>query len=92
MFRKFDFNNEGLISYDNFQIALNSIKNKDGNEKLNKVFLNQGKHKKLNYSEFVELALNHNKYFNESNLEMIFKIYDVDNTNKITIDNLKEIL
>lgn len=47
---------------------------------------------KIYYSDFVELALDHNKYFSEVNLKSLFKVYDVEGKGRVNKENLKEIM
>lgn len=44
----------------------------------------------INYTEFITATLDKKHYLNKEKLWLVFKYFDVDNTNFITIDNLRE--
>lgn len=46
----------------------------------------------INYTGFIAATLDEKKFFNKERLWNVFKHFDVDDTNFITISNLKEAL
>lgn len=44
----------------------------------------------VNYSEFIAATMNTKKYLNEQKLLAIFQSFDIDNTNFISYQNLKD--
>ena len=44
----------------------------------------------INYSEFLRTSIDKKIYLNKEKLWGAFKYFDVDNTNYITVDNLRE--
>ena len=44
----------------------------------------------ITYTEFIAATIDRDFYFDEKKLTMIFRIFDVDHTGKITFDNINE--
>ncbi len=92
-FKSFDKENLGYITFQNFKEALKSTSNPEALSHFQNLFSSQSHHSdKIYYSDFVELALDHKKYFSEVNLKSLFKVYDVEGKGRVTKDNLKEIM
>ena len=52
--------------------------------------LDFAENKKINYSEFLAATINVKDYLDDARLEAIFNQFDIDNSGKITPDNLKQ--
>lgn len=46
--------------------------------------------KRINYSEFIAATINIKDYLDDSRLEAIFNQFDIDNSGKVTVANLKQ--
>ena len=52
--------------------------------------LDFAENKRINYSEFIAATINVNEFLTEERLMAIFNQFDIDNSGKITKDNLKQ--
>jgi len=46
--------------------------------------------KRINYSEFIAATINIKDYLDDNRLEAIFNQFDIDNSGKVTVANLKQ--
>jgi len=51
--------------------------------------LDLAKNQKINYSEFLTATINVDQYLTEERRNALFSSIDIDQTGKITIDNIK---
>lgn len=52
--------------------------------------LDFAENKRINYSEFIAATINVSEYLTEERLQAIFNQFDIDNSGKITKDNMKQ--
>lgn len=90
IFRSIDKQNKGLISHQDLKKVMLNMGYSE-NEWMN---LANTTHldadTKINYSDFIAAMLDKKKYLNQERLMIAFKHFDVDNSNVITVNNLKE--
>ncbi|KAL4492626.1 hypothetical protein ABPG72_007739 [Tetrahymena utriculariae] len=95
IFRKIDTNNTGMIKIEELQSALKKVGLNDSEEEVKRIMQTvhiDEKSNQINYSAFVAATLDEKKFFNKERLWNVFKHFDVDDTNYITISNLREAL
>lgn len=54
------------------------------------IALDTDKSGKIDYTEFIHLTIEKKKYLQKENLELTFKIMDVDGNGKLTIEELRK--
>lgn len=61
-------------------------------DEINKIIkeLDFADNKRINYSEFIAATINVSEYLSEERLQAIFNQFDIDNSGKITKENLKQ--
>ena len=52
--------------------------------------LDYAKNQKINYSEFIAATINVSEFLTDEKIVALFKTFDVDDTGKITAENLKQ--
>lgn len=92
-FSLLDSNSSGTISVDEMKVALEKAGfalAKDEIEKIiqNLDYLHDGE---IHYSEFLAATVSSKKIINEQMIWSVFKRFDIDNSNTITFQNLKEV-
>lgn len=63
-----------------------------GAEEINNIIkeLDFAQNKRINYSEFIAATINVSEYLSEERLQAIFNQFDIDNSGKVTKENLKQ--
>ena len=46
---------------------------------------------KLDYGEFIQATVNHKAILNQQNIEIVFKMLDVDQDGRISVQELKQL-
>lgn len=94
-FRLIDKDNSGMISVEELKKVLQELgynHNEDDFEGIMQTFNEETGEEEINYSEFVAATLDKKIYLNREKLYVVFKHFDIDNTNYITLNNLKEVM
>ena len=91
-FEKIDIDNSGTIEASELSLALEKAGFKISADKFNKIFdeIDIDKNHKINYSEFIAASLNVREFLTDSKLYHLFRIFDVDNSGYITLENMNE--
>ncbi|OMJ95726.1 hypothetical protein SteCoe_792 [Stentor coeruleus] len=94
-FQKLDRNKDGKISAEElFHAYKEKMKKEDAFEEVKKIMetldLNQSGF--IDYSEFITACLKKELLINNDTMDIAFKTFDIDNSGKITINELKEVL
>ena len=95
IFKAFDVNNDGQISYNEFEEGLKKIKNNEINEKeINECFssIDTDKNGKIDYTEFLAASLEKRIFLKEEKLYEAFSAFDKDHNGKITKEELMSVL
>ena len=95
IFKAFDVNNDGQISYNEFKEGLKKIKNNEINEKeINECFssIDTDKNGKIDYTEFLAASLEKQIFLKEEKLYEAFSVFDKDHNGKITKEELMSVL
>lgn len=63
-----------------------------GQDEINNIIteLDFAENKRINYSEFIAATINVSEFLSDERLAAIFNQFDIDNTGKITKENLKQ--
>jgi calcium-dependent protein kinase len=91
-FQAIDFNNEGVITNKQFEIATQNAGVKLTEEELKLIFKNSDENGKINYSEFLIGSLNEKSFLDKDKLSLAFKYFDVDENSYIDCNDLKNVL
>jgi calcium-dependent protein kinase len=91
-FQAIDFNNEGVITNKQFEIATQNAGVKLTEEEIKLIFKNSDENGKINYSEFLIGSLNEKSFLDKDKLSLAFKYFDVDENNYIDCNDLKNVL
>lgn len=94
-FRLIDKDNSGMISVDELKKVLVDLGYDNSEEDFKGIiqtFNEETGEEEINYSEFVAAILDKKVYLNREKLYTVFKHFDIDNSNFITIENLKEVM
>ena len=91
-FRLLDKDRTGFIKYEELQQALKNTGYNISSKEWLKIVKNLKVDKKtgINYTTFIAGTMDRRLFFNKEKLWQCFKHFDVDNTNAITIPNLRE--
>ena len=95
IFKAFDVDNDGQISYNEFEEGLKKIKNNEINEKeINECFssIDTDKNGKIDYTEFIAASLEKQIFLKEQKLFEAFSAFDKDHNGKITKEDLMSVL
>ena len=95
IFKAFDVDNDGQISYNEFKEGLKKIKNNEINEKeINECFssIDTDKNGKIDYTEFLAASLEKQIFLKEEKLYEAFSVFDKDHNGKITKEDLMSVL
>ena len=95
LFEAFDINNDGQISFEEFQQVLINLKNKGINiNEIKELFnsLDTDKNGKIDYTEFIASCLQKKIYLNKERLNEAFSLFDKDNNGVITKDEIMSVL
>ena len=90
-FRELDVDNSGTLEIAELKQAFekSGLSNEEMNDLFYKIDFNQDG--KLNYTEFLAATVDKNKAVTQQNLKLAFHHFDVDNSGKITSENLLEV-
>lgn len=97
IFELFD-KNKGTISLDEMKLGLTKLKSDKekgkSNIKAEEIFksINTNNTGKINYTEFIAASLDQKIYLKEERLYEAFRIFDKDNSGKISKDEIKKVL
>ena len=94
-FRLIDKDNSGMISIEELKKVLEDLgyqHNEEDFKGIMQTFNEDTGEEEINYSEFIAATLDKKVYLNKERLYAAFKHFDIDNTNFITVDSLKETL
>jgi centrin-1 len=89
-FDLFDKDGGGTIDGAELKAAVESL-GFDQNNKMTQFLLAEMRDAEMAFPDFVQLMTAHASDGNEEDIRKVFKLYDVDNTNYITLDNLRTI-
>ena len=95
LFKEFDKDKDGQISYDELKAGLLKLNSKEITEKdINDTFqaLDINKNGKIGYTEFIAATLNKNLYLQEEKLYEAFSVFDVNHTGKIKKEQILNVL
>jgi calcium-dependent protein kinase len=95
LFEVFDIDNDGQISFKEFQHVLVNIKNNGIKEnEIKELFnsLDTDKNGKIDYTEFIASCLQKKIYLNNERLKEAFSVFDKDNNGVITKDEIMSVL
>ena len=95
LFETFDINNDGQISFEEFQQALLNIKyNGIKQEEIKEMFtsIDTDKNGKIDYTEFIASCLKEKIYLNKERLDEAFSVFDKDKNGVISKDEIMAIL
>eukprot|EP00347_Sterkiella_histriomuscorum_P012801 403367176 len=91
-FQLFDTNGEGYLSYDELKEALFTVKGVDMNEQeLEELVqkIDADNNGKINYTEFLMVAMNQEQMLTNDRLEAAFKMFDKNGDNEVSVDEIK---
>eukprot|EP01016_Furgasonia_blochmanni_P037415 TRINITY_DN4407_c0_g1_i32.p1 TRINITY_DN4407_c0_g1~~TRINITY_DN4407_c0_g1_i32.p1 ORF type:complete len:571 (-),score=146.77 TRINITY_DN4407_c0_g1_i32:253-1965(-) len=92
LFNQLDLNGDGVISKEELILGYRKIMNFAGaEEEVEKIMkmVDSNQSGSIDYSEFVTATINRQNMLSEERLRMAFKIFDKDNSESISIDELK---
>jgi calcium-dependent protein kinase len=95
LFETFDFNNDGQISFEEFQQALLNVKyNGIKQDEIKEMFtsIDTDKNGKIDYTEFIASCLKEKIYLNKERLDEAFSVFDKDKNGVISKDEIMAIL
>ena len=95
LFETFDINNDGQISFEEFQQALLNIKyNGIKQDEIKEMFtsIDTDKNGKIDYTEFIASCLKEKIYLNKERLDEAFSVFDKDKNGVISKDEIMAIL
>ena len=95
LFKEFDKDKDGQISYDELKAGLLKLNSKEITEKdINDTFqaLDVNKTGKIGYTEFIAATLNKNLYLQEEKLYEAFSVFDTNHTGKIKKEQILNVL
>jgi len=95
IFKAFDQDNDGQISFNEFEEGLKKINNNEINEKeINECFssIDTDKNGKIDYTEFIAASLEKQIFLKEQKLFEAFSAFDKDHNGKITKEDLMSVL
>ncbi|CDW76891.1 protein kinase domain containing protein [Stylonychia lemnae] len=92
-FQLFDSQGEGYLSYEDLREALFAVKGVDLNEKELKEIIKKidaDENGKINYAEFLMVAMNKEQLLTSDRLEAAFKMFDKNGDNEVSVEEIKE--
>ena len=95
LFETFDLDNDGQISFEEFQhVLLNFKSNEIMEHEIKEIFnsLDTDKNGKIDYTEFIASCLEKNIYLNKDRLHEAFSLFDKDNNGVITKEDIMNVL
>ena len=95
LFEIFDINNDGQISFEEFQHVLLNIKcNGTKQEEIKELFssMDTDKNGKIDYTEFIASCLKEKTYLNKERLDEAFSVFDKDKNGVISKDEIMAVL
>ena len=95
LFEIFDINNDGQISFEEFQqVFLNNKNNGINQDEIREIFnsIDTDKNGKIDYTEFIASCLQEKIFLNKERLNEAFSIFDKDNNGAITKDEIMRVL
>ena len=95
LFEIFDIDNDGQISFEEFQHVLLNNKNTGiKQDEIREIFnsIDTDKNGKIDYTEFIASCLQEKIYLNKERLNEAFSIFDKDNNGEISKDEIMDIL
>ena len=91
LFRSFDANNDGVLSYEEFSIGyINMYGRGLSGLELHKLIeeIDKDKSGKIEYEEFLAATIEHSKVINDQNLKAAFQKFDTDGSGKLSVEEL----
>ena len=95
MFKQFDKNGNGSLSREELIDGYRTIKGVNFNEKDIDILIEKvdaDGSGDINYSEFINIAIPSEKLLSAERLEKLFKVFDKDGDNEVTVQEIKLIL
>jgi calcium-dependent protein kinase len=95
VFKSFDNNGDGKLSYNEFMEGYRKIcSRKVSEEEINKIIgqMDQNKDEFIEYEEFLRLSLNQTKLVSENNLKLAFDNFDHDKNGSLSKDEIRQVL
>ena len=95
LFEIFDINNDGQISFEEFQqVFLNNKYTGINQDEIREIFnsIDTDKNGKIDYTEFIASCLQEKIFLNKERLNEAFSIFDKDNNGAITKDEIMRVL
>ena len=95
LFEIFDLNNDGQISFEEFQhVFLNNKYTNIKEDEVREIFnsIDTDKNGKIDYTEFIASCLQEKIFLNKERLNEAFSIFDKDNNGAITKDEIMRVL
>ena len=95
LFETFDLNNDGQISFEEFQqVLLNNKYTCIKQDEIREIFdsIDTDKNGKIDYTEFIASCLQENIYLNKERLNEAFSIFDKDNNGEISKYGIMNVL
>lgn len=91
-FKMLDTNQDGVLSKDELIAGLKKVNQFISEEEVDALMdrVDHNKDRTINYTEFVAAAIDKRKYLSDDRMNSCFKIFDKDNSGKISVAELKE--
>lgn len=89
-FEKIDTDCSGFLEVKELEDVIRQSDMDMGAEEISSIIkeLDFAENKRINYSEFIAATINVNEYLTDERLQAIFNQFDIDNTGKISKDNM----
>lgn len=91
-FQKIDTDHSGFLEVTELEQIIRDSDLQMGQDEIQAIIkeLDFAENKRINYSEFIAATINVHEFLSEERLQAIFNQFDIDNTGKISKDNLKQ--
>ena len=93
-FNAFDLNNDGRISFEEFNNGIRKLSKKIKKEEIQKLFqtIDTNEDGRIEYTEFITSCINKNLYLEKKKILELFQAIDKKNDGKISKDDIKSVL
>lgn len=91
-FEKIDTDHSGFLEVAELEEVIKNSNMNMGQQEINDIIkeLDFAENKRINYSEFIAATINVTEYLSDERLAAIFNQFDIDNSGKITKENLRQ--